>query len=817
MSVGIAYQLEQSFSLFADVAIPVPLRKTFSYGIPQSFGPIEPGMRVQVRFGTRVLLGCVVSITHELPVLPDKAQIQPLLRIVDDEPALTKGQLKLARWISDYYLAYPGIVYRSFLPPETPLGISAIYERDMSKDWSNLRARSLARKIWDVLDRPRTARNIAKALGKKSVAGTLRSLLSEGFVRQKESENRDSVRKIRTAIITENGRTALEKAKLHPTSVRILTLLSIASVAVPLSTIRHELNIGSSTFLRLSKRGFIQLAYQTVLRSPWARLKSAAKKDLNLTDVQKNVLHVINRAIVLRKFHVAVIHGVTGSGKTEVYLRAAKTVLEQGRTVLILVPEIALTPHLARLLYGRFSGRVAILHSALGSGERQDEWWRIRRGQAQVVVGARAAVLAPLENLGLVVVDEEHEASYKQEESPRYNARDVAILRAKHEGAVVLLGSATPSIESYAHAENGHYELLELPDRVEKRPLAAVELVDMKTVAHEEGPETIFSRPLREAIERCFSANEQVIVLLNRRGFAGQLLCRACGMTLTCTECSVSLTLHRGGSLAVCHYCGLGRPTPKTCDVCNDEYLHTRGFGTERIESLAKEMFPENRIARMDRDTMRKKGSYEALLNRFSTQKIDMLVGTQMIAKGHDFPALTLVGVLAADIGLGAPDFRAAERTFQLLTQVAGRAGRGDLLGKVFIQTYTPEHYSLRFAREQDFVGFYEEERRFRRVLSYPPVTQLINILFEAKGMAEAMHNARRVASFLRDARLDDVDVLGPAFAVRAKVSGRYRCQILVKLPRYQRTKVRGYLLGVLDDSDLSRTMLVDVDPQSLS
>ena len=507
---------------------------------------------------------------------------------------------------------------------------------------------------------------------------------------------------------------------------------------------------------------------------------------------------------------------MTGSGKTEIYLRAASTVLERGRTVLMLVPEIGLTPRLTRLLHGRFGDRVAILHSALGSGERPDEWWRIRQGQARVVVGARAAVLAPLENVGLVVVDEEHEASYKQEEAPRYSARDVAILRAKHERAVVVLGSATPSIESYTHAETGRYQLLELPERIGQRPMASVELIDMRDVVREEGPETIFLKALREALEKRFSAGEQAILLLNRRGFAGQLFCRTCGLASMCSECSVSLTLHRGGTLAVCHYCGLGRPTPESCETCSGEYLRQRGYGTERIEVVTKELFPESRVARMDRDTMRKKGSYETLLTRFAARELDTLVGTQMLAKGHDFPAVTLVGVLAADIGLGAPDFRAAERTFQLLTQVAGRAGRGELPGEVFIQTYTPEHYSLEFARAQDFRGFYESERRFRRGLRYPPVVNLINIIFEAEAMPEATRNARRVANFLKEARLNDVDVLGPAFAARSKVAGRYRCQILIKLPRRQHARVRSYLRGVLEDAEFARTMFVDVDPLSL-
>ncbi|MGH9334480.1 MAG: replication restart helicase PriA, partial [Vicinamibacteria bacterium] len=510
------------------------------------------------------------------------------------------------------------------------------------------------------------------------------------------------------------------------------------------------------------------------------------------------------------------LRGVTGSGKTEVYLRAAETALRDKRSVLMLVPEIALTPRLASLLHSRFGDEVAILHSALGSGERRDEWWRIRQGEARVVVGARAAVLAPIESLGLVVVDEEHEGSYKQEETPRYNARDVAIVRARNDGAVVILGSATPSLESYTHALEGRYRLLSLPGRIRDRPLAEVELLDMREVVREEGPEVVISRPLKEAISMRLEDGEQAMVLLNRRGYAGQLLCRKCGLALNCEECSVAMTLHRQGTLAVCHYCGLGRATPSRCLTCRGEYLRHVGYGTERVEELLKSLFPESRVARMDRDTMRRKGSHEALLSRFAGREVDLLVGTQMLAKGHDFPAVTLVGVLAADSGLGAPDFRAAERTFQLLTQVAGRAGRGDLRGEVLIQTFAPEHYSLRFARAQDFEGFFEAERKFRSALHYPPVTSLLNIVIEGGSMAEAAGEARRAASLLRNGVPEGVKVLGPAFAVRSKIAGRHRAQILLKMSKRDHARARAAIRAILKDVSFARSMIVDVDPVSM-
>ncbi|HEY7817157.1 MAG TPA: primosomal protein N', partial [Vicinamibacteria bacterium] len=540
-------------------------------------------------------------------------------------------------------------------------------------------------------------------------------------------------RKIRVARVTEEGLRALQEEKLSPTTARVLTLLSTATDPVPLSTIRNELDLGKSgPFRSLARKGYLEILAEEHRRSPWGRIERAEKsRDVALTAAQRAALEAIERGISEGLFRSFVLRGVTGSGKTEVYLRAAESALARGRSVLMLGPEIALTPRLGSLLHGRFGDQVAILHSALGAGERRDEWWRIRQGEAKVVVGARAAVLAPIENLGLVVVDEEHEGSYKQEESPRYNARDVAVVRARNDASVVVLGSATPSLESYSHAVEGRYGLLTLPDRIGNRPLARVTLLDMREVVREEGPEVVIARALREAIAARLRDSEQAMVLLNRRGYAGRLLCRQCGLSLQCSECSVAMTLHRGASLAVCHYCGLGRATPGRCEACGGEYLRAVGYGTERVEEILKAQFPESRVARMDRDTMRRKGSHELLLSRFASREIDLLVGTQMVAKGHDFPAVTLVGVLAADSQLSTPDFRAAERTFQLLTQVAGRAGRGEKEGEVLIQAFAPQHYSLEFSRAQDFEGFFESERRFRRALHYPPVVGLVNLIVE--------------------------------------------------------------------------------------
>lgn len=816
MSAAEAEVARSGFSRFVQVALPVPLLQTFTYGVARSRVSVRPGCRVWVRFGARTLMGCVVELADEPPYLPPGTRVQPLLNVVDAEPVLSPTLLHLGKWMADYYVAPPGEVLRAMFPPETPRGERTLYQRTERAVEARLKKGSLRDRILEALERPMTASGLSRLLRSRNVSASLRFLTEAGYVRGRERLPRGRAPRILAARLTAEGRRALGTETLRPGAARVLTLLATATDAVPLRTVRHELGLKQGPFRSLAKRGYIQFTRQAVLRSPWARLDEFAGPPIVPTAAQEHIIRRIQDALERRRFHPLVLYGVTGSGKTEVYLRAVEAALHAGRSALVLVPEIALTPRLAGLLRARFGETVAILHSALGVGERRDEWWRVHRREARVVVGARAAALAPLEDIGLVVVDEEHETTYKQEEAPRYNARDVAIKRAQDEGAVVVLGSATPSLNSYTHAVEGRYRLALLPERIGGRPMARVQLIDMKDVVREEGPETLLSRPLREAIETRLAAGEQAMILLNRRGYASQLVCRQCGLSAQCSECSVALTLHQKGALAVCHYCGLGRRTPTRCDVCQGEYLRVRGYGTEKAEEVVAGLFENVRVARMDRDTMRRKGSHEALLARFASGRLDLLVGTQMLAKGHDFPAVTLVGVLAADAGLGLPDFRAAERTFQLLTQVAGRAGRGDRPGDVLIQTFAPEHYSLRHACEQDYPGFYEEEMRFRRALGYPPVVSLINLIFEAEQMPVATGQARRVAEALTKSRLEGVKILGPAFAARSKVAGRHRCQVLVKLPRTRHAAVHRALRALMDDPGISRTMIVDVDPYTL-
>jgi primosomal protein N' (replication factor Y) len=509
---------------------------------------------------------------------------------------------------------------------------------------------------------------------------------------------------------------------------------------------------------------------------------------------------------------------VTGSGKTEVYLRLAGIVRASGRTALMLVPEIALTPAVASALRRVFAERVAIQHSGLSDGERHDQWQRIRRGDIDVVVGTRSAVFAPLAHIGLIVIDEEHDASYKQDESPRYNGRDIAIVRGQRAGALVVLGSATPSMESYHRALSGKYDRVVLERRVLDRPLASVTVVDMREEYAALGPDVIVSRALSEAIRQRLERREQAIVLLNRRGFATAVFCRQCAGTLDCPNCSVSLVVHGDGSTASrarCHYCNYSVRVPGQCSLCAGPYLEQAGFGTERVEAEVKRLFPDARVARLDRDAVRRRGALTELLTRFRTGAVDVLVGTQMIAKGHDFPRVTLVGVVSADVGLGLADFRASERTFQLLTQVAGRAGRGDQVGEAIVQTLYPAHHSVQLACRQDYPAFYERELHFRRSMRYPPTVALVNVVVRSRTFAGAMDDAADLVQQLRAGGDRDFQVLGPAPAPIGRLRGEYRAQLLIK--GANRKRMRESLVAILAKRpDIARRTVVDVDPQTV-
>ena len=635
----------------------------------------------------------------------------------------------------------------------------------------------------------------------------------------------DAHKTTRVAAITPAGLEALAgDEKVTPKQRHALELLSGTPTGIGTVPLAAR-GIAADAISRLVKRGYISVRQDRVDRDPFDQGQTRVRPgsdpgltpaDRQLTGEQEDALARLRRLADTRAFHVALLHGVTGSGKTEVYIRLSAEVRAAGRRVLMLVPEIALTPAAAALFRQAFGERVAIQHSGLSDGERHDQWQRIRRGDIDIVVGTRSAVFAPLEDVGLIVVDEEHDGSYKQEESPRYNGRDVAIVRAQRAGALVVLGSATPSMESYHHAMTGKYERVVLERRVLDRPLASVSVVDMREEYAAEGPDVILSRALREGIQARLDRQEQSLVLLNRRGFATAVFCRQCAGTIDCPNCSVSLVVHGEGNArrARCHYCNYTSRVPPACPLCAGPYLEQAGFGTERVEAEVKKACPAARVARLDRDAIRKKGSLASLLARFRDGAIDVLVGTQMIAKGHDFPRVTLVGVVSADVGLGLADFRASERTFQLLTQVAGRAGRGEALGEAIVQTLYPDHYSIQLACRQDFPAFYERELRFRTAMRYPPMISLVNAVVRSRTFAGAMDDAAAIVESLRSADRG-LRILGPAPAPLGKLRGEYRAQLLIK--SMNRKKMREALQTALAARpELQRRVVVDVDPISV-
>ncbi|MGE5833726.1 MAG: primosomal protein N', partial [Acidobacteriota bacterium] len=573
--------------------------------------------------------------------------------------------------------------------------------------------------------------------------------------------------------------------------------------------------VESSTLARLAARGLVTVQTRRLERDPFASgvfaVASLDTSRLELTAEQANAVARLEPRLAARAFHAAVLHGVTGSGKTEVYLRLARLALAQGRRVLMLVPEIALTPSVAARFRSAFGDRVAIQHSGLSPGERHDQWHRIRAGAIDVAVGTRSAVFAPLPDIGLIVVDEEHDSSYKQEEAPRYNGRDVAIVRAREAGAVVVLGSATPSMESYFNAINGRYERITLGHRVLDRPLADVQVINMREEMASEGPEPVLSRALAQALQETHARREQAVVLLNRRGYAAAVFCRQCGNTAECPNCSISLTVHLQSRRARCHYCNYSMTVPRQCPRCAGPYLDHMGYGTERVEAEVAKVVPGARVARLDRDTARRRGTITALLSRFADGELDVLVGTQMIAKGHDFPRVTLVGVVSADVGLGLADFRAAERTFQLLTQVAGRAGRGDMPGIAIVQTLFPGHYSIRHVCRQDYGAFFEEELRYRQAMRYPPKVALINTIVRGATLLEAMTTATDLARRVRTGP-QGLRVLGPAIAPLSRLRGEHRVQFFIK--GTNRRVMRQTLVGALDQvPEARRKVVIDVDP----
>jgi primosomal protein N' (replication factor Y) (superfamily II helicase) len=821
--------LPETQTVYCDVALPVPLDAIFTY----EAGDLDPivGGRVVVPFGrgAEKRLSGIVTRVHNEP--PETRKLKRILQVLDTLPVLDDSLLALGKWIAQYYLAPIGEVYRTMLPLQaefrqafgyriTELGEEALF--DSANAGSSRRSQrdpEHQMSEYAVLD-ALSEGELVREERLRSATGATREVLrglqqKKWIVREDLSGVRDARRLIKLVVLREA--TEANARKLNAAQQRILDLLRDSEGRMRIEDLR-EAGTSPSSLKTLVKHELVEIVEAPAEQSV-PHMKPRTTLESSFTARQKDALATIRANVDQRQFHVALLHGVTGSGKTAVYLAAMQSVLAAGRGSILLVPEIGLTPGVAADLYSIFGEEIAILHSSLSDAERAEQWHRIRRGEARIAVGTRSAIFAPVRDLALIIVDEEHDNSYKQEETPRYHGRDVAVMRAKALNATVVLGSATPSLESFQNATRGKYALIELPDRVQERPLPEVELIDMREEFQQTGKESVLSRKLIEETTARLERGEQVMILLNRRGYSAWVMCRGCGETLQCRDCAVAMTYHKRQQRLLCHYCGYQAPVPKTCPKCGSDYVQFLGTGSEKLEDILHAAFPKARIGRMDRDTVRGHDDFERMLSEFQAGDIDLLVGTQMIAKGHDVHGVTLVGVVGADTALGLPDFRAAERTFQLLTQVAGRAGRGDMPGKVVLQTHFPDHYAVQFAAHHDYQGFAEKELRFRGWMHYPPFDSLANIVLRSDKQEEALRYAGVLGNWFQSVRHEGVRIMGPAPAPITRLKKDYRFHFVLKAGSRERlNSVLRAMLVTAQQHKIPRTsIIVDVDAMSLS
>lgn len=788
--------------MIARVSLEIALRKEFDYAIPPELaGQVDVGSRVQVPFGARKVLGVVTAVAEESAL----ARLKPILKIIGAQTLVTPKVIKLANWMANYYCCAPEIALKSVLPEA---------------------------------------------------------------IRQEEAGWRE---RLFVRVLPATG----EFPKLPKRQLEVWNLIEERR-EISLTELLELAETTAATLRKLEDRGLVSITSEVSERDPYANEHILPTQPLTLNTSQAKALEKIKAAMTAggngglkmedgkaKPASTFLLHGVTGSGKTEVYLQAIAHALEQGKGAIVLVPEISLTPQTVERFKARFSAGklqtlVAVLHSHLSAGERHDEWHKIRQGRARIVIGARSAIFAPVEPLGLVIVDEEHEHTYKQEEAPRYHARDVAIVRGQMEEAVVVLGSATPSLESYHNCKKGKYTLLELPERVDDQKLPVVRVVDLRQSARDGKGPPIFSNQLKEAITQRLERGEQTILFLNRRGYSTALECAQCGYVANCPNCSLSLTYHRPEQKLRCHLCGHFEPVPAACPnaKCRNPQIRYSGLGTQKVEDVLGKLFPQARVRRMDADVMKRKEDYRKVLGDFRAGKIDILIGTQMIAKGLHFPNVTLVGIIFADLALHQPDFRAGERTFQLLTQVAGRAGRGDIEGEVFVQAFTPFHPAIQYARRHDFVGFYEQELEFREQLKYPPIARVALLTLKGRNEEKVKFSAEHVRQELDKLRTGqttgeppgtkanetaslfdpmtasvasgpeaaqavasafrDLIIAGPAPAPLLRAETFYRYQLMLRTPAMSRlsSRLAGILAGLTLPEDV--TLTVDIDPVSL-
>jgi len=815
--------------LYCEVALPIPLDCTFTYAVGRCAVP-QRGARVIVPFRNEKLVGVVTGLHSNAPVDFDA---KPIESVLDEEPILSEDLLELAAWIAQYYLAPLGEVLRTMLPLMAEVKRTILYRigdggRDalaslhdgvadsrrknrLSADEQDIELKVLTRLADGEAVKVNTLRT-ATGASQPILAAMVRK---KWIVRETTTVEHDARRVERVAVLVPEARLP----SLTEKQQAVLAEIAACGGELPLAELQRG-GTSPSSLQTLVKRGLVRIDERAASFSLSGIGHVNPQHALN--EPQMEALASITAA--MGKFQPFLLHGVTGSGKTAVYLAAMQRALDRGVAAILLVPEIGLTPAAAAQLDATFGTKVALLHSALTPPERSEQWHRIRRGEAPIVVGTRSAIFAPVPNLGLILVDEEHDQSYKQEETPRYNARDVAVMRAKLAGAPVVLGSATPSLESWQNSEAGKYQRIVMAQRVNNRPLPGVELVDMRQEFQQTGQEHLFSRLLIEETQAALDRGEQAMILLNRRGYSFVVMCRSCGEKLECQNCAISLTHHKpvesadgiasSGQRLECHYCGYRRTVPKKCPKCESEHLYYLGAGSQQGEERLQEIFPSARIGRMDRDTVRGRYDMERLLARLHSGEINLLVGTQMIAKGHDVHGVTVVGVVGCDHALSMPDFRAAERVFQLMTQVSGRAGRGELRGKVVVQTYHPDHYAIVAASTHDYASFVSRELKYRRWMHYPPFGVLANLLIQSKRMEEAAGWSAILGKWFEKTAPEGVRVLGPCTAPIARIKETYRFHMILKATSRKtlNAALRGALIHAESARIPRRNLVVDVD-----
>jgi primosomal protein N' (replication factor Y) len=801
--------------LYAEVAIALPVEKTFHYAIPVQLVPLcEVGKRVLVPLGKRRVTGYLLTTCSTLPSDVSAKEIKEIIDCLDETPLFDGAMLRFLRWVADYYLAPLGQVIKTALPPGinwesayhcslTPEGREVIAEGASEK--------TPASRVLQAID-PQKGNPLRGLLKRNPSRSLFFSLQKKGLI-SLEARLKPGRTRAKTASFVEAVSSSLPRDALTIKEKKILCC--IEEMGRPsLRELRQRFTRASATIRALAAKGLVLVKEAEVLREPMLETVERTEGPFSLTPEQQAAVEEIAKALQQGGFQPFLLHGVTGSGKTEVYLRAVEQALALGKGAVILVPEISLTPQLVGRFHQRLGREMALLHSGLAPGERYDQWRRVRRGEVRVVIGARSAIFAPCPELGLIIVDEEHDTSYKQEEGVRYNARDVAVKRAQKQGIVVVLGSATPSLESFYNAQQGRYRILPLPNRVGGGVLPRVEIVDLRK--EEPG---LFSPPLRDALAQNLADGRQSLLFLNRRGFSHAAICADCGAAFTCRRCSVTLTFHARSKALLCHYCGYHLPAFQMCPHCGGGKIRLLGIGTEKVEEEVRRLFPQARVARMDSDVMIERGASGRLLNALEQGEIDILVGTQMIVKGHDFPRITLVGIIAADVALHLPELRAAERCFQLISQAAGRAGRASQPGRVIVQTYLPEHYAIRQATGHDYAGFYEEEMKQRRALCFPPLSRMVNIRVSSASPRAAEQGIERLArkgrALLRPPR-HAVEILGPSPAPLYRIKGRYRWQLLLKGERVASLRHLSRSL-IREGKELTGVRVeVDVDPVTL-